>query len=281
MTVIVVITAAVTAALAASNRGSDATPSANAATTTEEIAATWVDRQVSHDVVVACDEVMCSTLRQHGFPGRKLAEITSSVPYPARAQIVVDTPAVEQQSGTNLAVSVAPESLAVFGSGRQQISVRILAPGGAAAYRAELAKDAQARRKLARYLLDSTGVTESPAARKQLVAGQVDVRLIVVLTALAADEGTMDIVSFGPLTAGESPGLPLRSVTLSASTSAAARASAASQAAFVRSLRAVVDRQAAPWYRSSDGLARIAGQPVFQITFPAPSPLGLLPGGTP
>jgi hypothetical protein len=275
--VIVVVAAVGAAAVATANRGTDAPPSADAATTTEEIAATWVDRQVSHGVVVACDPVMCATLRQRGFPGRKLQELRPSAPYPARAQVVVDTPDVEHQFGSNLAANVAPESLAVFGSGRQQISVRITAHGGAAAYRAQLAEDTRSRSKLARYLLENRRVTESPPARAQLVAGQVDVRLIVVLTALAADEPAIDIVSFGPLTPGESSNLPLRSVNLSVSTGI----KPTRRAAFVRSLRAVVDNQAAPWQRSWDGLVSIAGRPFFQITFPAPSPLGLLPGGAP
>ncbi|HXB48527.1 MAG TPA: hypothetical protein VNW50_12255, partial [Streptosporangiaceae bacterium] len=31
-------------------------------------AVTWVTSQVGHDIIIACDSVICSDLAQHGFP---------------------------------------------------------------------------------------------------------------------------------------------------------------------------------------------------------------------
>jgi len=233
-----------------------------------------VDRQVSHDAIVACDPVMCATLHEHGFPAGRLEQINPSSPYPVHARVVVETPVIRQQFGSSLATNVAPESLVTFGSGPRQIAVRIIAPAGAAAYGTLLAKDLQSRRAAARNLLGSGLVTASPAAKEQILAGQVDMRLLVLLFALAGLKQQLGIVAFGAPAAGESPDLPLRSVDLSLGPPG-------SRATYIRSLQTVVNKQSAPWRSSSDRQIRIHGQPVLQVTFAAPSPLGLLPGGRP
>ncbi len=260
--IILVVAAGVTV-IALANRGSDATPGASAATSAEGVAATWVDRQVSHNAIVACDRVMCGALRKRGFPGGQLEVIEKSSLYPVHAQVVIETPVVRGLFGSSLATNVAPESLVTFGSGRRQIAVRIIAPVGAAAYRAQLAKDEQARRSVGQNLLGSGEVLASPQAKKQILAGQIDMRLLVVLIALASRETKLDIVSFGSLAVGESPNLPLRSVDLGTGS-----------AGYVR-LQRVVDQQPAPFHRSFDGPIQIGGKTLLKIVFSAPSPLEL------
>ncbi|HEX9065349.1 MAG TPA: hypothetical protein VF843_09580 [Streptosporangiaceae bacterium] len=262
---VVVVLAAGTAAVILAKHGGDAAPGANATTSTAGLAAaTWVDRQVSHDAVVACDPVMCSTLRRQGFPAGRLQPIKTSSSYPVHAAVVVETPIVQQQFGNSLATNVAPEILATFGSGRAQISIRIIATGGAAAYRSRLAKDAQQRKTAGRNLLSSRSVHAAAAAKQQILAGLVDMRLLVLLTALADREGKVDIASFGPPAAGASQNLPLRSVFLGIG-----------GPAYVRSLRQVVDTQPVPFRRAFDGLVPAGQKTLLKVVFSAPSPLEL------
>ena len=260
---IVLVMAAAITAIALANKGENATPGASAATSAEGVAATWVDRQVSHNAIVACDRVMCGALRKRGFPGGQLEVVEKSSSYPVHAQVVIETPVVRGLFGSSLATNVAPETLVTFGSGRRQIAVRIIAPAGAAAYRAHLAKDEQARRSAGRNLLGSGGVIASPQAKKQILAGQVDMRLLVVLTALAGAESRIDIVSFGPLATGQSASLPLRSVFLGAGS------------AGFGLLQRVVDQQPSPFRRSFDHTVQVGGKKLLKIVFSAPSPLEL------
>ena len=71
--------------------------------------------------------------------------------------MVVATAAVRSQFGARLAGVYAPVVLARFGTGAAGIAVRVIAPGGAAAYRELLARDAQARRHVAAQLLGQPG----------------------------------------------------------------------------------------------------------------------------
>jgi hypothetical protein len=279
-TLAVVITAAASMTAVLISRGSAARTDgsgqhggqvAGQATITRR-AAVWVASQVSHDARVACDKAMCDALTADGFPGRHLQLIRVGSADPLRSDVVVITPAVRRQFGGALAAEWAPDALVSFGSGTAAITVRVIARQGAAAYQSALRADLKLRQIEGAGLLASGHVTASAKARKQLVSGLVDARLIVVLTALSAVH-PIDIVAFGPPSAGASAGLPLRVADL-AQTDQAAKLT---RPDYLRFLLNVLHAQPAGYRPWSAGPARAAGgQPVFRIEFAAPSPLGLL-----
>ena len=127
-------------------------------------AAAWVTRQVSRSAVVACDPGMCSALLARGIPAGNLLDLRAGAPDPLGSDVVVATAAVRSQFGGRLASVYAPGILATFGSGGLRIEVRAVAPDGAAAYRAALASDLEARREAARLLLGNPRLRVSPAA---------------------------------------------------------------------------------------------------------------------
>jgi len=104
-------------------------------------AAAWVAEQVSPDVTVSCDAVMCAALQAHGFPVSKLVVLGPTSPDPVPSVLVVETATVRELFGSSLAIAWAPAVLASFGSGTGTITVRVVAPHGAAAYQAALNAD--------------------------------------------------------------------------------------------------------------------------------------------
>ena len=71
---------------------------------------TWVASQVSHNAVVACDQLMCGALATAGFPGHNLQLIGPTSSYPVHSDVVVVTPMVRHQFGSSLATNWAPSS---------------------------------------------------------------------------------------------------------------------------------------------------------------------------
>jgi hypothetical protein len=250
--------------------GRPAGPAPTAAAT--GLAASWVDRQVSRDATVACDKAMCGALAAHGFPSRRLKLIRPGAPYPFRAQVVVETPAVRNQFGARRIIDLAPPVLARFGHGGAAISIRVVAPQGAAAYESQIKADVRQRRGDGAGLLTSSQVRASPAARKDLVAGRVDARLIVVLTAIASVH-PIDVLRFGTVFAGTSRLVPLRTAELALNNPAAHL----SEADYLRFLLTQLDAEPDVYRPLTAAPVRDpAGKRVFQITFSAPSPLRLL-----
>jgi hypothetical protein len=245
------------------------------ATRTAKLAASWVVGQVSHDAYVACDKAMCDLLSAGRFPGRKLQLIRPDSSYPLHAQVVVVTPVVQRQFGSSLATNWAPIVLTRVGSGPTAISIRIVAPHGAAAYRSALSRDVQQRKAVAELLLRSPQVTASAPVRKELADGQVDARVIVALTALAAVH-PIDILGFGTGFPGASAGVPLRVAQLAAMDAA----SGLNRSDYLRYLRTVLYKQSDPSYQpEAAGLTHdSSGKLIFQIKFAAPSRLLLLSG---
>jgi energy-converting hydrogenase Eha subunit E len=232
-------------------------------------AAAWVAEQVSPDVSVSCDVVMCAALEAHGFPVGKLVVLGPASPDPVPSVLVVETAAVRELFGSSLAITSAPVVLASFGSGSGAITVRVVAPHGAAAYQASLNADLVDRKASGAALLKYSRVTVSAMAKSQLVAGQVDSRLLLAL-ALLAGSLPVDIVRFGNLGPGASPGVPLRFADLAESVPAAHMDSAA----YARAAWAVlggVDARVRP-ARAVSG--PVQGQAILRVEFAAPSPLG-------
>jgi hypothetical protein len=233
-------------------------------------AAAWVAQQVSRDVIVSCDRVMCAALTADGFLPRELLVLGSTSDYPRTSAVVVETAAVRDLFGTSLN-TYAPAVLATFGSGDSQITIRVIAPNGAAVYYGALGADLAGRKASEAELLQVNVFTLSPTARKQLLAGQVDSRLMLAIAALASKE-PIDIVQFGNIGPGADADIPLRYADLAQNDQAAHLAGSV----YVQSMRA--DLGTGPVAYRPAGTATVVlpgGQPVLRIEFTAPSPLGL------
>ena len=254
--------------------GSHQPPPSKPADTTN-LAAAWVAAQVGHDALVACDQAMCEALTAHGFPGRHLRLIRTHSPVP-RAQVIVATPVVLRQFGS-LSTRWAPAALASFGQGSASIiSVRLVAMQGVAKYEAALKADLRSRKASGAGVADNPHISASAIARKQLLAGQVDSRLIVVLTALASVH-PIRILDFGTAFAGQSVGIPLRIANLAQDYAVAGL----SRSAYVGFLTRQLNLEPGIYRPKVAGLTHDAGTPTFQIKYRAPSPLGVLgPQGT-
>jgi hypothetical protein len=250
----------------------------HSAAATPNIAAAWVFGQVSPAARVSCDPAMCLALAAHKIPRSDLLELGPGTADPLGADVIVATAAVRSMFGGRLSSVYAPIVLASFGSGRAQIDVRVIAPHGAAAYRAALAMDLLNRKASGAQLLQSPLILTSAEARKQLAAGQVDLRLLYTIADMAAQPSVdaqhpVDIVAFGDSAPGASAGIPLRSADLTQGGGGAR----ASGSAGVRSMLAHLRAQGGPPYPYGRAtIVRLArGKIVLRIEFAAPSPLGL------
>jgi hypothetical protein len=249
----------------ASNRQITAEAGARAA------AVTWLANQVGHDIIIACDTVICSDLAQHGFPASSLNVLQPTAPDPYGAELVIATAGVRSQFGSRLAAVYAPEVIASFGTGATRIDVRVIAPRGPAAFRAALRADLLARKASGAQLLRNQGIRTSATARAQLAAGHVDKRLLTII-AFMAHQQPLDIVDFGSIAPGESPSVPLRYADLAVTNVAPHLASHA----YRRTLIALAHSEVAPYVPLSVGTVRLAGgQTVVRIEFAAPSPVTL------
>jgi hypothetical protein len=243
-----------------------------------DLAARWVVQQVSHTAVVSCDPKMCAALTSARFPARNLRVLGSASHYPRTSAVVVETAAVRALFGSSLDGEWAPAVLAAFGSGEAEITIRVIAAKGAAAYLAALATDRTERKAAGAELLQGNRITVSARARKQLAAGQVDSRLLLAIAALATNE-PIDIVRFGNIGPGGAADLPLRLAYLAESGQAAHMTTSA----YVRSIVADLGKVPVPANSARTGtVAFPGGRTVLRIEFTAPSPLGVLgPAGIP
>ena len=247
----------------------------------EAAAATWIAQQVSHSAVVSCDRAMCRALATAGFPGRSLRVVGPTAPYPEpyplTSAVVVVTPVVQNFYGNSLTSNWAPAVLATFGSGDIQITVRVIAPKGAAAYRSKLNADLSNRKAIGPSLVGVNLIALSGTARAQLTAGQVDSRLMAAITALAAKE-PVDILEFGNIGPGGDPDMPLRYADLAVNDPAAHLASPA----YVQSILTELGTFPAVYRPARTATVVLpGGQTVLRIEFTAPTPLGLFPQGSP
>ena len=238
-------------------------------------AAAWVAGQVSPAVTVSCDAVMCAALKADGFPAGKLVVLGPASPDPVPAVLVVETATVGELFGSSLAAAWAPAVLASFGSGTSAITVRVVAPHGAAAYQTSLNAGLAGRKTSGAALLNDSRITVSATARSQLLAGQVDSRLLLALAALAGHQ-PIDIVRFGSLGPGASPGVPLLFADLAQNVPAAHM----DPAAYVRAVWAVLSGAVARLRPARAVTGTAQGQALLRVEFTAPSPLGNLGPGS-
>jgi hypothetical protein len=226
-------------------------------------AAAWVAQQVASNTSVACDPQMCGAVRAQGFPAGRLTSLRPTADGPLGSGVVVATPTVRNQFGARLASRYAPLVLASFGAGADRVDVRMVAPNGAAAFEAQLASAHIHLVSAGTQLLRNSNIVATPAAQSALLAGQVDSRLLITLSALAAAM-PLRLVAFGDSSPGASSAAALRGAEIGAD-------SAAGLSAVLGFLHA----QQAPYLPAVVTVARDAdGQSLVNVQFDAPSPGG-------
>jgi len=234
------------------------------AATDRHQAAAWIAAQVASSVVVSCDPEMCNELQKSGFPAGQLMELQPSAPDPLGSLLVVATLVIRSQFGTRLASVYAPLVIASFGSGAERVDIRYVAPDGSAAFESRLATDRKNRVAAGEQLLTNQRVQVSASARQALLAGQVDPRLLVTLSALA-HQVPLRLVAFDDPSPGVSSDVPLRGAELGAAAPA--------------SLPAMVAFLVAQQSQFAPAVARITktanGQSVVIVRYDAPGPMGL------
>ena len=230
-------------------------------------AITWILQQVSRATVVSCDPQVCAGLAQRGFPN--LETLGPGSTDPLGSTLVVATGAIRAQFGRRLASVYAPAVIASFGSGNAKIEIRWAFPGGASAYRAALEPDLDARKTQDAQLLTNSHITVSATARAQLLSGDIDPRLPMLIAAMTAAY-PVRIVDFGGQPPGGGPASLLRSMDLATHVSAAHLAAPA----YISWMKGLVNAQWAQYLPASSKLVTLpAGQTVLRIEFDAPSPL--------
>jgi hypothetical protein len=253
-------------------RQSPSTNAVSPAVILRDHAAAWVAAQVGSSADVSCDPVMCQALQTHGILPGNLDELRPGTPDPLASDVVVATAAVRSDFGSRLTSVYAPDVIASFGSGSGRIDVRVIAPRGAAAYESELKSDVALRKSSAAELMTNSKITASAAARRQMLAGQVDARLLVTITALAARH-PIYLMSFNDSGPGASPAEPLRCVYL-AGTRAVPHGI---QPSYLHGLTAWLNAEPPPFRAAKAAVKKLpGGQFVLRIQYSAPSPLELL-----
>jgi hypothetical protein len=246
-------------------------------------AAAWVATQVSPSAAVSCDPLMCQMLQAHGMPAGHLDVLGRRGADPLDSAVIVATPAVRRELGGRLGSFYAPVVIASFGSGSARIEVRVIAPDGAAAYFGALRADLASRITSGTQMLRSPRITMSAAARRQVLAGYVDSRLLITIVSITGPNSVepvpLTVLAFGDPGpgAGAGAGCPLRSAELAPT----GNTDPASSAFTVRQMIKFLDQQKPPYAPAWAAMARLpSGQAVLRLEFAAPTPLGLLDGGS-
>jgi len=225
-------------------------------------AAAWIATQVLPGTDIECDILMCDALQAAGVSAGSLLVMQGTTQDPLGVSVVVATPAVRNQFGSRLASVYAPLLLAQFGSGPERIEILYVAPDGAATFDQSLAPDRAARITAGEQLLTNKHVRASAAARNALLAGNVDPRLLITLSALAG-EMSVRLVAFDDSSPGAA--VPLRGAELGASAPVGLSA-----------MMAFLAAQQSSYKPSQFGKVEIAGgQWVVTVQYDAPGWMGL------
>ena len=149
--------------------------------------------------------------------------------------------------------------LASFGSGAARVDIRVVAPDGAAAFKAQLASEHLHLVSAGMQLLRNKNIEASPAVRAPLLAGQVDPRLLVTLSALASAT-PVRLVTFDDSSPGASTVVALRGAEIDAASTAGLSA-----------MLAFLHAQQAPYLPAAVAVARSAsGQSLVTVRYDAP-----------
>ena len=239
----------------------------SAAATARNQAAAWAAQQVSSGDIIACDPAMCSALQARGLPAGRLLPLQPAGADPFGADVIVASPSVRNEFGSQLTEVFAPALIASFGSGATRVDIRAIASLGGAAYRAAEPADLAARKAAGAQLLRNQRFHASAQAARQITAGQVDSRVLVTLAALVSQR-TVSVTSFGDTGPGVAPSF--RQVTIAGS---------GGQVADLTADLGQVQAQRTPYLPASATIVHLGGQTALRIEFGAPSLQGLLSGG--
>ncbi len=232
-------------------------------------AVSWVVQQVSRAAMVSCDPQVCAALVNAGFPAGNVWSLGPGSNDPLGSALVVATAPIRAQYGSRLGSVYAPAVIASFGSGAARIDILLVYPGGAAAYDAGRQAALQDRKTADAELLANGHIKASAAARAQLLSGDVDPRLPVLL-ALMAENHVVRIVGFDDQSPGGGPASLRRSVDLATAASTAGL----TRAPYPSWMQALINAQRAQYLPASERPATLPhGQLVLRIGYDAPSPL--------
>jgi hypothetical protein len=237
----------------------------------------WIMHQVSPGVIVSCDSQVCDELAQRGFSSYNTIGQPGSPGSPVGSTLLVATAAIRDRFGRQLASVYAPGIIASFGSGKAGIQIRAVYLHGTTAYLAAQAAALRARKASDAQLLRNNNIMVSATARAQLLSGDIDPRL-PLLIALMADQKPVRIVGFGDGSPGGGPASLLRSVNFATQVSASHLAAPAylswMQALVNAQINAQINAQSAQYRPSSSERVRLStGETVLRIEYGAPSPL--------
>jgi hypothetical protein len=253
--------------LAGSQAGISQELAAEATARTEAI--NWILQQVSRAAIVSCDAQVCTDLANRGFPAANLNTLGPGSTDPLGSALVVATAPIRAQFGGRLASVYAPATIASFGSGKYRIDILLVFYGGSHAYGPYERKALSNRKTAGALLLANSRIKASATARAQLLSGDVDPRLPLLIAAMAASH-PVSIVAFVSQSPGGGPASLLRSVDLAAADSSAHL----TPAAYLGWIEAFMNAQRAQyhpaWVRQ---VPRRTGQAVLMIGYGAPSPL--------
>jgi hypothetical protein len=228
----------------------------------------WILHQVSPAAIVSCDAEVCADLASSGFPSSNLLPLGPTSNDPLGSDLLVATATVRNQFGNRLAL-YAPATLASFGTGNATIEIRWLYPFGARAYRAALPAALRARKTADAQLLNNGNIELSATARAQLLSGQIDPWLPLLLVIMAHSH-PLQVVDFASQSPGGGPASLLRWVDLATTV----RAAHLTPAAYLGWMRSFIDTQRAEyrpvWVQQ---VTLRPGQAVLRIGYGAPSPL--------
>lgn len=114
----------------------------------------------------------------------------------------------------------------------------------------------------------------SDAARRQILAGHVDTRLMATIVTISGP-ARISVLAFGDPGPGAGAGSPLRSAELTPT----GKTGPAGRSASVQEMIKFLNQQKPPFAPAWATMARLPGRrAVLRLEFAAPSPLGLLDG---
>jgi hypothetical protein len=233
----------------------------------EAAAITWILHQVSPAAVVSCDIQVCQDLASRGFKSN-LLPLGPTSNDPLGSDLVVATATVRNLFGSRLAV-YAPATIASFGTGNARIDIKWVYPSGAKAYSAALPAALRARKGADAQLLTNSNIRFSGTARAQLLNGQIDPWLPLLLVIMAYRH-PLYVVDFASLSPGGGPASLLRWVDLATNVPAAHL----TRAAYLGWMQSFMQTQRAEYQPSwVEQVTLRTGQAVLRIGYGAPSPL--------
>ena len=232
-------------------------------------AVAWILGQVSRAAVVSCDPYVCADLVGRGFPSGNVLPLGPTSNDPLGSTLVVATAPIRAQYRGRLVSVYAPAVIASFGSGNARIDIRLVYPGGAAKYRVDQQAALRSRKTAGAELLANSQIGASATARAQLLSGDVDPRLPLLL-AMMAGSHPVHIADFASQSPGGGAASLLRSVDLAAVDSAAHM----TRGKYLGWMQAFLGAQRAQYLPAAlQPVTLRTGQTVLRIGYRAPSPL--------